>query len=375
MMEKRREKNEIKVSIILPIYNAQKYLKKTLKDVTAQSLKEIEIICVDDGSTDHSRQIIKAYQKKDARISLFCQKNQYAGVARNHGFARARGEYVLFWDADDRFHKRAAEKMYAQAKKVDADICVCNAQQFDDKNFVFSTDVYLRRGMLPGKNPFDREDIPEYLFNWTTNVPWNKMYKREFILKNDLKFQDLRQANDTYFTIMALFLAKKITYVDEVLISYRINNKESLTGKASEANLCAYQSYLDTFEALKGYPNYAQIKKSFLNRTVNGFLHALDIQRDFKSYRQMFEKIKLEGIPKLEIDRMAKEDFHYETQYQDIKCMIENSPQDFLLQKANQRKKEVEQMARRLHASKLYQVKFICLWIYSKLKTRLDFLS
>lgn len=362
--------NKIKVSIIIPIYNAEKYLRKTLNDIVGQSLKEIEIICVDDGSTDNSRKIIKEYQKKDSRIQLIHQKNQYAGVARNNGFLHARGEYILFWDADDRFKKQAAQKMYIQAKKIDADICVCNAQQFDSKGDIFSTDVYLRKNMLPNVNPFNKYDIPEYIFNWTTNVPWNKMYKRKFIQQHGLKFQNLRQANDTYFTIMAFFLAQKITYVDEILISYRINNKESLTGRASEANLCAYQSYMDTFEKLKIYKEYGLVKKSFLNRTINGFLHALDIQRSFQSYKQIFEKIKLEGIEILHIDEMTEDDFHYATQYQDIKNMIENSAEDFLLGKANSRKLEVEQMVRRLHASKIYKLAYALLWIFSKIKKK-----
>ncbi|MGN0466568.1 MAG: glycosyltransferase [Lachnospiraceae bacterium] len=362
--------SKIKVSIIIPIYNAENYLRKTLNDIISQSLKEIEIICVDDGSTDNSRKIIKEYQKKDSRIQLICQKNQYAGVARNNGFLHARGEYILFWDADDRFKKQAAQKMYFQAKKVDADICVCNAQQFDSENRIFSTDVYLRKNMLPNANVFNKYDIPEYIFNWTTNVPWNKMYKKTFIQQYGLKFQNLRQANDTYFTIMAFFLAEKITYVDEVLISYRINNKESLTGRASEANLCAYQSYMDTFEELRNYEEYELVKKSFLNRTVNGFLHALDIQRCFQSYEQMFQKIKSEGIKILQINEMPEEDFHYAVQCQDIKNMMENSAQDFLLLKANSRKLEMEQIVRKFHSLKIYKLRHTLLGLLSKIKRK-----
>ena len=95
--------NQIKVSVIVPVYNAQQYLKDTLDTILGQSLKSIEIICVDDGSSDESLSILKDYQNKDSRLTVLTQQNQYAGVARNNGLNIARGKYVVFWDADDLF--------------------------------------------------------------------------------------------------------------------------------------------------------------------------------------------------------------------------------------------------------------------------------
>ena len=98
--------NQIKVSVIVPVYNAQQYLKDTLDTIIGQSLKSIEIICVDDGSSDESLSILKDYQNKDSRLTVLTQQNQYAGVARNNGLSIARGKYVVFWDADDLFEKK-----------------------------------------------------------------------------------------------------------------------------------------------------------------------------------------------------------------------------------------------------------------------------
>ena len=96
---------EIKVSVVIPVYNVEEFLNNTLSDITGQTLKEIEIICVDDGSTDTSCKIIEEWQKRDSRIQLIKQKNQYAGVARNNGLKQAHGKYVVFWDADDLFER------------------------------------------------------------------------------------------------------------------------------------------------------------------------------------------------------------------------------------------------------------------------------
>ena len=124
---------DIKVSVIMPVYNAAEYLSRTLDDVTNQTLRDIQIICVDDGSKDNSREIVKEYQKKDERIQLVEQENKNAGAARNHGMQYAKGKYVVFWDSDDLFLENALETMYLQAEKTQADICICAARRYDNQ--------------------------------------------------------------------------------------------------------------------------------------------------------------------------------------------------------------------------------------------------
>ncbi len=112
-----------KVSIIIPVYNVEKYLKECLNSVVNQTLKEIEIICVDDGSTDNSLSILEEYAKKDNRINLLKQENSGAGAARNKGLDSARGEYIYFLDSDDFLELNAIEILYNQIAKNQADIC------------------------------------------------------------------------------------------------------------------------------------------------------------------------------------------------------------------------------------------------------------
>ena len=201
----------IKVSVVVPVYNVDEFLDNTLSDITGQTLREIEIICVDDGSTDNSCKIIEEWMEKDSRIQLIRQKNQYAGVARNNGLKQAHGKYVIFWDADDLFEHNALEVMYAQAEQENSDICICEARKYDNaKEKYIPSDAYLKEDLLPGKQTFNKFDVPDYIFNLTNNVPWNKLYLKEFITKNKLQYQAIKQANDTYFTIMALFLAERI---------------------------------------------------------------------------------------------------------------------------------------------------------------------
>lgn len=125
-----RTDDEIKVSVVMPVYNAENYLFDSLGNVLKQTLKDIEVICVDDGSTDRSAEIIEDYASRDFRLSLIRQKNQYAGAARNAGLAKCRGKYVVFWDADDRFALDALEKLYTKAEADEADLCVCDIRKW-----------------------------------------------------------------------------------------------------------------------------------------------------------------------------------------------------------------------------------------------------
>lgn len=330
---------EIKVSVIIPVYNVEEFLNNTLSDITGQTLKEIEIICVDDGSTDGSCNIIKDWMKKDQRIQLIRQKNQYAGVARNNGLKQAHGKYVIFWDADDLFDSNALEVMYTQAEQEDADICICEARKYDnEKERYIPSDAYLKEELLPDKQTFNKYDVPDHIFNLTNNVPWNKLYRREFILKNKLEYQAIKQANDTYFTIMALFLAERITYVKDVLIAYRINNKESLSGKASDTVFCAYDSWMYTKEHIEKYPDFEQVRLSFLNRALSGLYYSLNIQSTFSAYEKLYHKLTEDGFHELGLDKCAEEDIYMPWMYNDLKKMYISEPGDFLVQKSISRR-------------------------------------
>ena len=123
-----------KISIVVPVYNTAKYLKENLDSITEQTLSDIEIICIDDGSTDDSLKILYDYAKKDSRIKVLRQTNQFAGVARNNGMKKAKGEYIIFLDSDDVFEKDMLEKMYSAALVNQLDVTVCRSNQFDNQS-------------------------------------------------------------------------------------------------------------------------------------------------------------------------------------------------------------------------------------------------
>ena len=141
--------NSIKVSVIIPIYNEESHLQQCLDSVLAQTLQEIEVLCVDDGSTDRTPEMLQAYASKDTRVHVFRQQNQYAGAARNLGMKYARGRYLSFLDGDDYFEPDMLEKMYQAAESEKLDIVICKSLQYDEETGeVVSSDLSFEVSFL-----------------------------------------------------------------------------------------------------------------------------------------------------------------------------------------------------------------------------------
>ena len=140
------------VSVIIPVYNAAEFLKDGLNSLLKQTLREIEIICVDDGSTDGSLVILKEFEKADARIRVIHQENQGAGAARNNGMDVARGKYLAFLDADDFFEKNMLKAAYDRAEETEAEVCVFNADLYDHTEKVYKKCTWaFRKQYFPEK--------------------------------------------------------------------------------------------------------------------------------------------------------------------------------------------------------------------------------
>lgn len=227
-----------KVSVIIPVYNAEKYLRECLESVVNQTLKEIEIICVDDGSTDGSLAILHEYEAKDRRVRILTQKNQYAGIARNHGMKIAQGEYFAFWDSDDLFELNALEEMYRHAIKTEADICLCGSDRFDTVSMQRESMPWMLNLKDVKQEPFCARDVNS-IFQVTAPAPWSKLFSAAFIRLHDLHFQDTVRINDMYFVYSALALAEKIVYIDKAFIHYRSGQTVNLqSGVTKTPDIC-----------------------------------------------------------------------------------------------------------------------------------------
>lgn len=248
------EKQEIKLSIVAAVYNLEQYLPRCLEALVKQTMQEIEILCVDDGSTDSAPKIIEEYQKKyPDKIKVFHKPNGGEFTTRNYGLERAKGEYVTFVDTDDWVEPNWAEKLYETAKKNDADLAVCGFERIDLKtNKVVATNM---TGFGNTTKPINGKDDDLLFIN---PAPWNKIYRRETI--KDLRFLPFRGFNDTMFLASCYTKMKKIAFTKEVLYHYylRYDSQIHTVNEQDVDNLKKYllevkQLYLDTnqYEEMK----------------------------------------------------------------------------------------------------------------------------
>lgn len=301
---------DVKVSVIIPVYNGEAFLEQCLSSVCNQTLKEIEIICVDDGSTDSSVEILKQFQKEDERIRILQQENQFAGVARNNGKREATGEYLVFWDCDDYFEPEALEEMYNQAVSFDADVCVCGVNQyFQDKELLIPNNVnYLNRKRIVGDEVFSRKGNEETILNFTNAVPWNKMFRRRYIEDLKLDFQPIRNGNDIYFTMNAIYFADRITTVKKPLINYRCNQTNSLFGTLAKSPLIPLKAWIDVaqnFEKLDEFP-----ERTFANKAIGSVVYLLRNMGDYNAFCETVDFLKKEGLTKLHLQVRTKEYYY-----------------------------------------------------------------
>ncbi len=327
--------DQIKVSVIIPVYNVEKYLRKCLDSVRTQSLKEREIICVDDGSSDSSLAILREYEKKDPQLSVLTQTNRFAGVARNAGLEAAKGKYVVFWDSDDFFEKKALETMYRRCEQTKAQICVCDAFRMDNQTGIVSSDgCYLVREQMKklGNSVFSKLDQPEYIFTFANNAPWNKMYLRSFLLEKKLQFQALPQANDLYFVMAAFYLADRITVVDRPLMTYRMDNSLSLTGKASRYAGCAAQALEAVWQILvQADESDERVMQSFANKAWLVLLASLRQQSDIEQYKELFGLYRDTLVPRYGISGHEPGYIFHEGRERALQAMLACSCEQFLL--------------------------------------------
>lgn len=208
-----------KVSVIVPVYNVEKYLKRCLDSLINQTLSDIDIICINDGSKDSSLQILEQYAQKDSRIVIYNQENSGLSVARNTGLEHASGEYIGFVDSDDWVDLDFYEKLYNSAKNNNADIAVAD---------------FIREH--PNKKPkrlkLKEEKIyttPEDKFMickvHREGCVWNKIYRTEFIKSINLKFVPKMYYEDRDFTIKSLYFSKKLVTTPNTYYRYFVNPK------------------------------------------------------------------------------------------------------------------------------------------------------
>lgn len=258
---------EIKISIIMPIYNAGEYLRQALDSVLGQTVSEIELICIDDGSTDDSLRIIREYQEKDGRIRIVTENNAGPSVARNKGIVRARGEFIIFLDADDFYEKELLETLYNMANEKNLDIAVSAFDIYNSKKErAFPSTPEPHGDIFSGGAVASKSEYPDYILGSTSGYVWNKLFRTSFVREKELMFApELYVFEDVHFVSCAVSLASRIAKCDKVLIHHRVYSDQSRAKLFRKYYAQVPVVYFKIKEFLMQHGNYVPLVRSFLN--------------------------------------------------------------------------------------------------------------
>ena len=219
-----------KVSIIIPVYNAEKHLHKCLDSIINQTYKNIEIICINDGSTDNSLQILEEYAQKDRRIKIINQENKGVSVARNIGIKFTQTEYIMFVDSDDWIELETCELALNQIEKHQADICCFGVFEVSD-NRIYSRDWEIRHLNQSENQDIDIDTKKAFIVNSV-----GKLFKTKFIKENDILFpSNIKNGEDAIFNLICFYKDAKYTLLNKILYYYITDNEGSATNNLKYA--------------------------------------------------------------------------------------------------------------------------------------------
>lgn len=293
----------INISIIMPLYNAEKYLNEALQSVLKQTYTDFELICVDDASADTTMEILRNFQKKDNRIRIISNNERMgAATSRNKGIKVAQGEYITFLDGDDIFEEEMLEIAYKTARKNDADIVIYEYKHVLSEN-IYNKLIYERSSQFVNKycqKPFKVSDYSPLDFLHWTGTPCNKLYRRDFIVLNQLEFQTLSCSNDVFFVEMALFLAEKIIVLDDRRVMvYARDHFEVSRISYDRDPMCAYlaiEKIGKELTARKIFSEFAEYYYWLVYIVLNG---ALILTKTEENRVRFYEFLMKEGIRNL----------------------------------------------------------------------------
>lgn len=334
-------KNQVVVTVIVPVFNVADVLRENLESIIHQTMKDIQIVYVDDGSKDGSWEILQEYAAQDQRMILLRQEHKGAGAARNYGLSVAEGTYLFFPDSDDVCDRRLLEKAVARAEETNADIVIYKAGRFADgkpDEISFCADAYKKENFA--KEIFSYEDNPKKIFNSFQNWAWNKLFRRRFIQEQGICFQEIQRTNDLLFTGTAMVCAKRIALLDEMLYFYRTKRASSCQSTNSIAPLDFYCAFMALKSVLLARGIYGEVEESFVNKAWTGCLYNLRSLADYDARAYLFEFLKFQGLKELGILDFAERCPGKLSGSKDLKFLFSQNIVDYLgLQKGRAPKK------------------------------------
>lgn len=334
---------KLRVSVIIPVYNASAHLRECMDSVLLPTSLNLEVICVDDGSTDDSLAILQEYAAQDSRVRVITQPNGGAGSARNTGMKYATGEYLSFLDADDIFERDMLRKAYQSAVVDDADIVAFRSDLYDAEKDQYQPARYtIKENLLPPEQPFAGLDVPYNLFGVFMGWAWDKLFRRSFIEQLGITFQEQRTTNDMLFVFAALVKAERIVTRNDVLAHHRMVSG-SLSVTREKSWHCFYDALCALRAQLRAWGLYERLEQDFVNYAVHFTLWNITSLRG-PSFHKLHDKLADEWAAELGITAHDESYFYSQSEYQTMQVLLHSTSEEFLFWLLDESRAEAGQL-------------------------------
>lgn len=246
----------IKVSVIIPVYNVEPYLDEAMQSLLNQTLQEIEIIAVNDGSTDNSEEILKKYQAQDHRVSYYNQENQGQSVARNHALQYAQGKYIYFMDSDDVLLPDALQECYDYTEQTHADFIFFDGDVLLEPGAAPIPWNYHRTQLLQENTPYEGEHLLNLMLDKQKHncVVWLLFIRREFLQQTQLEFYPGIIHEDELFTTILTLKSKNIFCLQRSFVKHRVRQTSTMGTRYSSRNINCYLTVIDELFSFQNSP-------------------------------------------------------------------------------------------------------------------------
>lgn len=319
------------ISVVIPVYNVEKYLKQCLDSVVNQTFNDIEIICIDDGSSDSSLDILNEYAKKDDRFKILTQENKGPSYTRNRGIDTAQGKYLYFMDSDDYIEPESLEELYNIAESNSTDCIIFKMINFDDETGEkYSSEYYDMEflGELVGDNVFSHKDIKGDLF-FVAVSPQGKFFNLDFI--RNIKFPEDVIFEDNVFFLEVLLKAERLYFYDKYLCNRRVRSGSLMTSKKNFTDYITVSNMMVDMSKEHGIYNDEYKPQLFEKILKNSFMRFNEVTDESKL--EYFDALKKDFLSKK--DTLDRDDVfqNMDSRLKEIyyKCMEANTPKEFEL--------------------------------------------
>jgi glycosyltransferase involved in cell wall biosynthesis len=339
---------QVDVSVVIPVYNAQKYLDVCLKSVVEQSLENLEIICVNDGSTDGSPAILRKYADRDKRVKIINKENSGYGASMNVGMDAAQGTYIGIVESDDIIDKEMFKTLFEMAVRYDLDIVKSDYYEFEENGATKYIKSCKRKPECYGQ-VINAQLVPE-IFDFQMNT-WTGIYRAEFLRENEIKHNETPGASfqDNGFWFQTLALAKRIMFIDEAFYRYRQDNPHSSINDVSKVYCMC-----DEYDFIEGFvENHPEVKELHMDAFIvkRYWNYMFSYERIATENKQPFLRRMASDFARHQKEIAALKDIHV----RDILLRVIDDSELFYyedtLWRLNELKKEKQDLLRRIRAS------------------------